>query len=402
MKNVFLSLSLVFSLFTMAQQTLSLELLVVDSNGIPQAGILVGTESYVNNQIQVQASYYTDAFGKVYHSESITSGSSGTLVAIIYDGCTPITNPPSKIIPYSFSPNAVNFVDTVIISCVPPNCNFSINAVNNSPSSNVFAFASSYNGSSSSNYLWSFGDGFTSTLPNPIHTYYQVGSYTYCLQVDSCPVICDSLLVTNVSPLQCNASFIMDTVNSQPGMVYVWNMSGVTGASPNASVNFLWSFGDGATSTQPFPTHQYQNPGTYVLCLTLTATDSTPAGGISCTSNYCDTLTVDQNGNIIYKGAIMGWSLVVLNPATIGVDEDVFSGFNLYPNPVTDYVVIDVPANATNATLEIVNLAGQQVNATMLNAGTKTEIDLNLLSAGIYFVRITANEQVKTYKLVKN
>jgi gliding motility-associated-like protein len=34
--------------------------------------------------------------------------------------------------------------------------------------------------------------------------------------------------------------------------------------------NFLWDFGDGSTSTDPYPTHLYSNPGVYTVHLTAT------------------------------------------------------------------------------------------------------------------------------------
>ena len=36
---------------------------------------------------------------------------------------------------------------------------------------------------------------------------------------------------------------------------------------------YLWDFGDGITSTEPNPTHQYEAPGTYTVSLTVTSTD---------------------------------------------------------------------------------------------------------------------------------
>jgi PKD repeat protein len=42
---------------------------------------------------------------------------------------------------------------------------------------------SSVSGGSRSTYLWDFGDGSTSTEPNPIHTYSTVGTFTFRLTV---------------------------------------------------------------------------------------------------------------------------------------------------------------------------------------------------------------------------
>ena len=62
-------------------------------------------------------------------------------------------------------------------------------------------------------YNWSFGDGGTSTVANPTHTYANFGWYNACLVVSgtynnqyvSC-TYCDSVFVPNNVP--CNASFI--------------------------------------------------------------------------------------------------------------------------------------------------------------------------------------------------
>ncbi|MDQ3101003.1 MAG: PKD domain-containing protein, partial [Bacteroidota bacterium] len=60
-----------------------------------------------------------------------------------------------------------------------------------------------------------------------------------------------------------------DSTNGQiepiPFELWVWNLS--TG---NGGEEYLWSFGDGTSSTDPFPTHIYPTGGPYILCLTMT------------------------------------------------------------------------------------------------------------------------------------
>jgi len=42
-------------------------------------------------------------------------------------------------------------------------------------------------------------------------------------------------------------------------------------AHPQQATSYLWNFGDGTTSSTRFPSHSYQNGGTYQVCLTITS-----------------------------------------------------------------------------------------------------------------------------------
>ena len=128
------------------------------------------------------------------------------------------------------------------------------------------------------------------------------------------------------------AEFIVDTVNSVNGDVVLWNTS--TLSSPNAAYQFTWDFGDGNFSNQDFPTHFYNQAGVYNVCLTLTEANG-------CTSTYCDSLGMDQNGNLIYKGQSTGFKLVVIDPASIGQAENLESRVAIYPNPAEEILYIN-------------------------------------------------------------
>ncbi len=431
--------------------------------------------------------YTTDSSGQFTDSLTV-QGPTGTLFFLAPDSCG------FTAIAIGYSPNSPSTLATAgLVLCnnivnTGTNCNYSVNALPVAGQPLMVAFNS--NATNGSTYSWDFGDGNSSSVPAPFHTYAQPGTYYYCLTVDSCQPVCDSITViqttgcdpffipqvngntvdifpwlltgqfvaivdwgdaqvdtftpqnipvlpnnishtyaapgnyqicfthsnasigcsntycdtvtvTSATPLQCNAEFIIDTVNSQPGTVVVWNTSSITGGSPAASANFYWDFGDGNSSTLAYPTHQYQNAGSYAICLTLTSIDSTALGVYSCTSTFCDSLTVDQNGNIIYKGALVGWTLVVLNPATIGVDEDLFAQASFYPNPATNNVIIDIPTGIDDAQIEIYSTNGQLVKQHVLNTGVKNDLNVSDLSAGMYILNLELNDKTKQYKFIK-
>jgi uncharacterized delta-60 repeat protein len=79
------------------------------------------------------------------------------------------------------------------------------------------------------------------------------------------------------------------------------------------------------------------------------------------------------------------------------------SVFKIYPNPSSNYVVIDVSAIQTkgnNISLKILNLNGSEVFSTMID-NSKMTLNTEKLSPGVYFVQIeNANKISQTQKLV--
>jgi len=87
-----------------------------------------------------------------------------------------------------------NSGDTYFVNVNQPSgCNFSMNYVaSGAPLQSLFTYALNTNtitctnlSVSASNYAWNFGDGSTSTLTNPVHTYSATGTYSVCLIASS-------------------------------------------------------------------------------------------------------------------------------------------------------------------------------------------------------------------------
>jgi PKD repeat protein len=121
-------------------------------------------------------------------------------------------------------------------------------------------------------WYWDFGDGSISTGQNPAHTYNLVGTYTVTLTIDG-PEGSDSesktnyITVTdpgtisagfNATPTSGEAPLVVQFIDQSIGNVTSWS----------------WNFGDGGTSAEQHPSHQYTNPGIYTVSLTVTG----PAG----------------------------------------------------------------------------------------------------------------------------
>ena len=150
-------------------------------------------------------------------------------------------------------------------------------------------------------YLWDFGDGNTSNLANPEHTYATTGSFTATLTVidndsntasDTANVI---IQASNEAPVaQINGPY-----SAVSGQEITMNSNGSVDPD-GAIVTYLWHFGDGNTSSQPNPKHTYAASGDYTV--TLSVTDN---GGLTATATTNASITdisyCSASGNTGYE-----------------------------------------------------------------------------------------------------
>lgn len=113
-------------------------------------------------------------------------------------------------------------------------------------------------------YQWTFGDGDSSAVANPTHVYNHNGNFNVALTVTdasgcSIPVI----MPASISSHMPVARFKADTLGCPGGPVHFHNQS-------SGATTYLWSFGDGTTSTDVSPLHTYTTDGTYSVTLTST------------------------------------------------------------------------------------------------------------------------------------
>jgi len=71
---------------------------------------------------------------------------------------------------------------------------------------------------------------------------------------------------------------------------------------------------------------------------------------------------------------------------------------NVYPNPATSYVNVNLPDHSE---LRLINITGQELMH-LRNASGSERIDLSNLEGGVYFVQVIHKSEMATIKLLKN
>ncbi len=182
---------------------------------------------------------------------------------------------------------------------------------------------------------WDFGDGSTSTLQSPQHHYTNNGVYTVCEIVSaySNGLSCSDTFckVLTVSCTSINGNFTY----SAGALGLVTFATAFT--SIYTPITYAWNFGDGSVGTGANPTHTYNIPGVYTVCVIATDANgcsTTVCNQIGITSGICGSLSAafsattngnvvalissstGTNGNTLYQWSLDGQVLTNPNPNT--------------------------------------------------------------------------------------
>ncbi|MFK8101341.1 MAG: PKD domain-containing protein [Saprospiraceae bacterium] len=115
-------------------------------------------------------------------------------------------------------------------------------------------------------YEWNFGDGNSSTLFSPTHTFLEPGEYVVTLfatDVNGC--VKDTNVFNIIVQTIPAANFDFNRLD-QCGLPAEINFNNLS----SGAIGFSWDFGDGTTSSLNNPTHIFQNSGTYEVKLIAT------------------------------------------------------------------------------------------------------------------------------------
>jgi chitodextrinase len=124
------------------------------------------------------------------------------------------------------------------------------------------------NGVAPSTYSWSFGDGTGATGQSALHQYADDGDWVATVtaflptgQSGSASVTCRTVNRPPTAVIDCMGPIVGDTESQ---------FNAARSSDPDGYVaHYEWDFGDGATATGVFATHQYTRTGTYTITLTV-------------------------------------------------------------------------------------------------------------------------------------
>jgi len=242
-----------------------------------------------------------------------------------------------------------------------------------SPVSGTAPLTTSFSGSATGGtspytYSWNFGDGSSSSVQNPSHTYSSAGNYTATLTVTDSKSVSDteSIAITvTATPATLVASASASPASGLAPLTVTFGGSATGGTPPYA---YNWSFGDGTTSSAQNPSHTYTASGGYTANLIVTDSDSsTASAGIS-----------------IAVGSISGFSLAISSQTGSPAPG---SGGTTNPSPGSySYSVgsnIAVKSIA-NSDYRFSRWAGDIIEAAMFSAQTTITMDKNKSLSGSF------------------
>lgn len=116
-------------------------------------------------------------------------------------------------------------------------------------------------------WFWNFGDGNTSTLKNPVHTYVSPSSLNYTVTLKASNVHGENS-ITKTHHIQVKSPIAADFSAAPVAGVAPLTVQ-FTDSSTGEVVTREWDFGDGNTSANTNPSHTYTMAGTYTVKLTV-------------------------------------------------------------------------------------------------------------------------------------
>ncbi|MBX2905176.1 MAG: PKD domain-containing protein [Taibaiella sp.] len=195
---------------------------------------------------------------------------------------------------------------------------------------------------------WDFGDGGTSTLTSPSHTYATEDTFHVCVTVyTNCgsDTYCQEVIVTCFTPV--TAAFT-DTGVLVHGFAYTGTMAGYD--------SVRWTYGDGGSDTGLNVIHTFAVADTYYVCATV----------------YTDCGT-----NTFCRNIIIG---------TVGISDAVPAAISVYPNPSrSELRVANVPQQME---YRIVNVVGVVMLQGALHEGGNT-LPIDALPVGTYLLEMS-------------
>ena len=224
---------------------------------------------------------------------------------------------------------------------------------------------------------WTFGDGSLSLDPSTDHLYIFPGAYNVALNLagedtstsDGCVAGRVQRLFVDGNSSTCDTSLFVDFNYSFDGSFAQFEAVIVPLSPDLDTTGFNWSLGDAslAIANEQSPYHVYAYPGSYQVCLTVTAVQVGDSLDL-CSAVVCHTL----------------------EPTLTSVNEpEDRGGFLVFPNPsTTSFTINDARLNGEGR-IELFDIGGHLLESRQLRAQGRIELDGSNLAPGAYVIRAT-------------
>ena len=232
-------------------------------------------------------------------------------------------------------------------------------------------------------WAWDFGDGETSDIPSPTHTFMTAGLFTVSLTV--------------TGPGGSNTKVMENYVDVEEPVTAAFSQSETTGLAPlaidftddssGAPTFWRWNFGDATSDTVQNPSHTYTTVDTFTVTLIT---------GNSCSR---DTLVMVD---AVMVTALSGVSEVA--PSRYSLEQNVPNPFN----PMTT-IYFELP-EAARVRLQVFDISGRLVrnllNGASLGAGRQDVVwngkndSGQQVAAGVYFYHMSTGSFNETKRMV--
>jgi PKD repeat protein len=245
------------------------------------------------------------------YSWSFGDGTSSTAASLSHSYAAAGTYSVSLTVTGPGGTNTQTKTGLIVVSSVPPVA--PVAGFSASPQSGVAPLSVGFSNSSTGNitsYSWTFGDGTTSTVALPSHSYTTPGTYSVGLTVtgpggSNTQTQAGLIVVSATAPAAPVAGFAAATLSGPTPFAV-----GFSNSSTGNITSYAWNFGDGTSSTVALPTHSYTVAGSYSVGLTVTG----PGGSNTMTRSAYITATAPA------AGASSLWASTVVPSTPAGSD----------------------------------------------------------------------------------
>jgi hypothetical protein len=98
-----------------------------------------------------------------------------------------------------------------------------------------------------------------------------------------------------------------------------------------------------------------------------------------------------------YHGGNRGFTTLSV---TLGISENKLLSFEMYPNPVSDVLNIQLPSGTDKAEVGVYDYTGRLVSSKTISSNDST-LDVQKISKGIYIIRVATNSKIGVQRFIK-